>query len=185
MKWYHKYFDNEQSSLRILHRSYFLEFFGKFEVWCNKYHAQRTMRATSLEFEESRQVFHLSDTWPATMPPRWSKSQSSTSYHAGLKEYQPSIWRTHPAPSSPDRTLPQWKNVLKRSGSLVDRNPEFAKEWHPTKNGELMPYQVTPKSGKKVWWKCSRRHEWEAIVRSRTRGSGCPDFRRKRRRSRK
>lgn len=30
--------------------------------------------------------------------------------------------------------------------------PELAKEWHPTKNGDLTPFDVTCKSGKKVWW---------------------------------
>ena len=66
------------------------------------------------------------------------------------------------------------KAALKRSGSLVDRDPELAKEWHPTKNGELTPTQVTPGNGKKVWWRCSRKHEWEAVINDRTRGTGCP-----------
>ena len=26
----------------------------------------------------------------------------------------------------------------------------------------------------KVWWKCNKNHEWQAIVRSRNNGSGCP-----------
>jgi hypothetical protein len=53
--------------------------------------------------------------------------------------------------------------------------PEIAKEWHPTKNGNLTPYQVAPKSGKKVWWKCplGSDHEWKAIISSRAGGSGC------------
>ena len=33
---------------------------------------------------------------------------------------------------------------------------------------------VTPNSHKKVWWKCSKGHEWQAVVASRNRGSGCP-----------
>jgi hypothetical protein len=28
--------------------------------------------------------------------------------------------------------------------------PKLAKEWHPTKNGKLTPYDILPKSGKKV-----------------------------------
>jgi hypothetical protein len=53
-------------------------------------------------------------------------------------------------------------------------NPELAKEWHPTRNGDLNPRNVTPGSGKKVWWICSSGHEWQAAVYSRSRGSGCP-----------
>ena len=53
--------------------------------------------------------------------------------------------------------------------------PEIALEWHPVKNGNLTPYHVTAKSGKKVWWMCSGGHEWESLVSNRTKnGSGCP-----------
>ncbi|MDP6049179.1 MAG: zinc-ribbon domain-containing protein, partial [Candidatus Bathyarchaeota archaeon] len=56
------------------------------------------------------------------------------------------------------------RSVLKRSGSLVEKYPELAEEWHPTRNGDLTPYQITPGSNKKVWWRCSREHEWEATL---------------------
>lgn len=52
--------------------------------------------------------------------------------------------------------------------------PELVKEWHPTKNGNLLPSQVTYGSGIKVWWQCKRNHEYEACPRDRARGSGCP-----------
>jgi hypothetical protein len=53
-------------------------------------------------------------------------------------------------------------------------NPGLAKEWHPTRNGDLNPRNVTPGSGKKVWWICIYGHEWKAPIYSRNRGSGCP-----------
>jgi len=53
--------------------------------------------------------------------------------------------------------------------------PDLAKEWHPSKNGELTPQVITPKNQKKVWWKCSKGHEWQASVSKRSqRGDGCP-----------
>ena len=41
---------------------------------------------------------------------------------------------------------------------------------------DLTPEQVTLGSNKKVWWRCSERHIWQAAIyaRTRTRGSGCP-----------
>ena len=52
--------------------------------------------------------------------------------------------------------------------SLAEHNPELVSEWHPTKNGELLPENVSYGSGKKVWWKCKKcNHEWEAFVYSR------------------
>jgi hypothetical protein len=52
--------------------------------------------------------------------------------------------------------------------------PELASEWHSTRNGELGPEAVRPKSNQKVWWLCKEGHEWEAQVASRADGSGCP-----------
>lgn len=57
---------------------------------------------------------------------------------------------------------------------LLTLNPSLAKEWHPTKNNELKPNMVHCGSGKKVWWICEKGHEWQAVVRNRTNGTGCP-----------
>jgi len=58
--------------------------------------------------------------------------------------------------------------------NLQISNPNLAKEWHPTKNGNMTPMDVTIGSSKKVWWQCSKGHEWEVPVRARSRGNGCP-----------
>ena len=56
---------------------------------------------------------------------------------------------------------------------LATTHPILAKEWHPTRN-ELTPHEITQGSNKKVWWRCSKGHEWEASVHRRTDGNGCP-----------
>ncbi len=63
-----------------------------------------------------------------------------------------------------------------KSNSLAYLQPELTKEWHPSLNGKLTPYDVTLKSHKQVWWKCDKGddHEWKASIDSRTRGNGCP-----------
>ena len=58
--------------------------------------------------------------------------------------------------------------------NLYVLKPNLVKEWHPTKNASIKPQEVTPGSGKKVWWICKKGHEWEAVIYSRSRGSGCP-----------
>lgn len=47
-------------------------------------------------------------------------------------------------------------------------------QWHPAKNEPLTPKTVTYGSKRKVWWRCEKGHEWQAIVKSRTSGTGCP-----------
>ena len=61
-----------------------------------------------------------------------------------------------------------------KKNSLAMKNPALAKEWHPTLNGDLTPWDVTCGMGKKVWWVCSKGHEWNSVVNDRNQGSGCP-----------
>jgi len=59
--------------------------------------------------------------------------------------------------------------------SLADRSPDVAAQWHPTRNGELIPAQMSAGTDAKAWWRCEQGHEWEATVDSRTsQGLGCP-----------
>lgn len=37
---------------------------------------------------------------------------------------------------------------------LATVNPDLAAEWHPSKNGSLLPSQITAGSNRKVWWIC-------------------------------
>lgn len=55
---------------------------------------------------------------------------------------------------------------------LAMTHNHLALEWHPIKN-ELSPNNITAGSNKKVWWKCSKNHEWDATVNSRSKGTGC------------
>jgi len=59
---------------------------------------------------------------------------------------------------------------------LALKYPKLATEWHPTKNGNLTPNDISGGSEKKVWWKCPKGedHEWETSPNKRTsRGDGC------------
>ena len=61
--------------------------------------------------------------------------------------------------------------------SLEYKFPKIAKEWHPTKNGELKPTNVSFGSGYEAWWVCPNGHPpYQAAVtyRTRDRQSGCP-----------
>ncbi len=66
------------------------------------------------------------------------------------------------------------KKALEGYNDLQTVNPALAKEWNYEKNGGLKPEHFTANSSKKVWWKCSKGHEWEATIGHRNRGTSCP-----------
>ena len=57
---------------------------------------------------------------------------------------------------------------------LATLYPLIACEWHPQKNGDLIPDHVLPGSHRMAWWRCEQGHEWRAQVKSRVNGAGCP-----------
>ena len=64
--------------------------------------------------------------------------------------------------------------VVSGENDIVTVAPHMAKLWHPTKNGELTPSEVTPGSSKLLWWQCERGHEWQARAYSLKAGCACP-----------
>ena len=73
------------------------------------------------------------------------------------------------------------KKVLKSYNDLQTVNPTLADTWNYEKNGALKPENFTANSGQKVWWKCSKGHEWQAMVINRNKGRGCPECYREKR----
>ena len=66
------------------------------------------------------------------------------------------------------------KQVLSGNNDLLSNNPTLGSEWHPTKNGKLLPDMVTPNSHRKVWWLGKCGHEWEDTIAHRSTGRNCP-----------
>lgn len=66
------------------------------------------------------------------------------------------------------------KRVLAGVNDLATVRPDLVPEWHPTQNAPWTASDVLPGSHKKIWWKCDKGHMWQAIVKSRVSGCGCP-----------
>ena len=55
---------------------------------------------------------------------------------------------------------------------LATVRPDLAAQWHPEKNGDLKPADVTAGSAKRVWWICPEcGREWKKEVSNRAAGS--------------
>lgn len=55
---------------------------------------------------------------------------------------------------------------------LLIQQVDLAAEFHERNSIEAK--ELTVGSQRRVWWRCAAGHEWEAMVRARVRGSGCP-----------
>ena len=64
------------------------------------------------------------------------------------------------------------KKVLQGYNDLETKYPDLCKEWNYDKN-DILPSQVVYGSGKLVWWKCPKGHEYQAKIAQRIRGTGC------------
>ncbi|WP_285769118.1 zinc-ribbon domain-containing protein [Peribacillus sp. SI8-4] len=67
-------------------------------------------------------------------------------------------------------------HLVRAKNNILQKSPEIAAQWHPTKNGTLKPEYFPSGSHEKVWWLGKCGHEWQAVIRSRTKkdGYGCP-----------
>jgi hypothetical protein len=63
------------------------------------------------------------------------------------------------------------RSLASVAGKTLADFPELLKQWHPTKNGDLVPEKVAPRSNRRVWWICSKNsdHNWDAVIAQRTR----------------
>jgi hypothetical protein len=83
------------------------------------------------------------------------------------------VWQANVGKRNNGRGCPMCSGrILVKSNSLGAIYPDVAKEWHPTKNGDLTPFDIGKAVNTKVWWKCPKGddHEWQASVSTRTVG---------------
>lgn len=72
------------------------------------------------------------------------------------------------------------RKVLEGYNDLETLFPDIAAQWHPDRNGDLLPSAVLAGSNKSVWWKCPTcGHEWSSRIvnRTRYRDAICPSCR--------
>ena len=86
-------------------------------------------------------------------------------------------WRMSPSARRGGSRCPYCTGARAESGrnDLAALYPEVARQWHPTKNGELRPETLLPGSRRVVWWQCGEGHSWTDSPFSRVHGKGCPE----------
>lgn len=67
------------------------------------------------------------------------------------------------------------RKIIPGENDLATTHPALAAQWHPSKNGTLTPEKISHGYDRKVWWICSKGHEWRASPTTRVKmGAECP-----------
>ncbi|MCT1449571.1 zinc-ribbon domain-containing protein [Corynebacterium sp. p3-SID1194] len=123
---------------------------------------------------------HLIEEW------NWDKNGNSNPQNISKGSTTRYWWtcpRLHDYKQSPNsrthgRGCPYCTNRLLLTGfnDLSTVAPKVAEQWHETKN-TVPPTNVLAGSHSKAWWICEQGHEWQAQIKSRVSGRGCPECR--------
>jgi hypothetical protein len=57
---------------------------------------------------------------------------------------------------------------------LAAKHPQVLASWHPTKNGDLLPTDITHGTERKVWWTGPCDHDWQDRPSTRIKQATCP-----------
>lgn len=117
----------------------------------------------------------------------WDEIENGCSFDVGVKTPEKKFWwRCNEGHRWETRAISRIKResrcpycigrkAITGVNDVATLYPDLAKQFHPTRNGELKLDRLKESSGKKVWWICEKGHEWEAVINTRTkRGYGCP-----------
>ena len=137
-----------------------LKGFNDFETYCKN----NNMEYLIEEFDKNKNNISINEVTFGSGKKVWWKCPKNHSYVCSIRDKV----RGYGCPICSNRKISVGYNDLNTT------NPRLAKEWHPTKNGDLTPKDVTANSGKKVWWICEKGHEWCTSVQHRNNGTNCP-----------
>ena len=165
--------NNEQKILikKYQHKSSFIneESYKKYLSYFPSPIPEKSLASLNLQFVKE---WNYEKNYPLT-PESFSTKSNTKVWWKCTKGHE---WETVIANRTTGRNCPYCSgHKVSKENNLKFLFPEIAKEWHLTKNSNLKPEDVTQGSGKKVWWKCEKNHEWEAFISSRIYyGRNCP-----------
>lgn len=161
----------------IIHRA------GKRNSGCPE--CSKSLRGKKFSKNKAIERGSLADRMPELLK-QWNFEKNEANPHEIALNYNKKVWwkcdtceyewKSSPNNRSKGVGCPCCSGRVPRTGvnDLRTVNPNLCKEWDYSKNIKG-PEEYLPNSGKKVWWRCGVcNHGWEAVIRSRNTGSGCP-----------
>lgn len=83
-------------------------------------------------------------------------------------------WEAAPRARQQGSGCPTCQEALRGQYNLATQAPELVEDWHPDRNGDLTPEELSPRSSKKVWWQCPEGHSYQKSPAGRSKTPGCP-----------
>lgn len=144
--------------------------FNDLQSWCKSNGFDHLL----VEWDYEKNTIKPTEISPKNNKKVWWKCSLGHSWEANIgsrtKEVRPSGC---PYCSIPPKKILEGVNDFE-FWCIKNNKEELLHEWSRDKNGELQPKEVFYGSGKRVWWKCNRGHDWYVSVASRVQGTGCP-----------
>ena len=116
------------------------------------------------EWHPTRNKKAASEVMASSHSKAWFRCPLGHDFHMELRKR---VTRGQGCPTCANRV------VLDGFNDLATTSPRVTAEWHPTKNGDLLPTQFVEGSARKVWWLCAAGHDWKATIADRQRFN-CP-----------
>ena len=146
-----------------------LEGFNDLKTWCISNERVELLE----EWDCKRNEIKPSDISPKNSRKVWWKCSLGHSWFSSIGSRTSDRATGCPYCSSPPRKVLVGFNDFE-SWCKSNGKEYLLKEWNTEKNTDFTPKDISFGCGKKVWWKCSRGHEWCVSPSNRVQGTGCP-----------
>ncbi|MEX5255065.1 zinc-ribbon domain-containing protein [Kocuria arenosa] len=112
------------------------------------------------------------------LEPPWGSAETIVCLCRSGHEYRSSLNALSGAVANGREGCPYCSGRAALAGfnSMAQTHPHLVGEWHPHRNGDIRPDDITGAgNSRKYWWTCKHGHEWPASPNNRAKGEGCPD----------
>lgn len=139
------------------------------QTWCK----QNNREDLLAEWDDTKNSLDPSSISPKSSKKAWWKCSLEHEWYSTIGSRTSGRMSSCPFCSNPPKRVMYGFNDFE-TWCINNRKTQLLNEWNYEKNTTFSPQEITYGCGKKVWWKCSKGHEWCVPPSNRTQGTGCP-----------
>lgn len=139
------------------------------QTWCK----QNNREDLLAEWDDTKNSLDPSSISPKSSKKAWWKCSLEHEWYSTIGSRTSGRMSSCPFCSNPPKRVMYGFNDFE-TWCINNRKTQLLNEWNYEMNTTFSPQEITYGCGKKVWWKCSKGHEWCVPPSNRTQGTGCP-----------